>query len=128
MDTGKDSVVIGNISPESKVGEGGVVIGPTHPNGSINISGSFAAGRGAQASDGSIAIGANAKAGIPQNPAQSARTEEPSTNPPSKKPPEAVKNSNKPHSSFALVAIATVSGVLVLLCGYFITEYFGIQL
>ena len=59
--TGKDSVVIGNV--EGDVGEGSVVIGPTDSQGNTIINQSMAAGRGASAAPGSIAIGAGASAG-----------------------------------------------------------------
>lgn len=59
--TGKDSVVIGNISGE--VGDGSVVIGATDSNGNVILNQSMAVGRNAKAGPGSIAIGAGAGAG-----------------------------------------------------------------
>lgn len=59
--TGKDSVVIGDISGE--VGDGSVVIGPTDDRGNTVINQPMAAGRGAAAGPNSIAIGAGASAG-----------------------------------------------------------------
>ncbi len=59
--TGKDSVVIGNVSGE--VGDGSVVIGPTDAFGNTRITQPMAVGRGASAGAGSIAIGAGASAG-----------------------------------------------------------------
>ena len=58
---GKDSVVIGNIT--GNVGDGSVVIGATDANGNTILNQSMAIGRNAFASEGSIAIGANAGAG-----------------------------------------------------------------
>ena len=59
--TGKDSVVIGNVSGD--VGDGSVVIGATDERGNTIINQSMAVGRGASAGPGSIAIGAGASAG-----------------------------------------------------------------
>ena len=59
--TGKDSVVIGNVSGD--VGDGSVVIGPTDDRGNTIINQPMAVGRGAKAGPGSIAIGAGACAG-----------------------------------------------------------------
>ena len=59
--TGKDSVVIGDVSGD--VGDGSVVIGPTDEQGNTIINQSMAVGRGAKADNGSIAIGAGACAG-----------------------------------------------------------------
>ncbi len=59
--TGKDSVVIGNVSGE--VGEGSVVIGATDERGNTIINQPMAVGRGASAGPDSIAIGAGASAG-----------------------------------------------------------------
>jgi len=59
--TGKDSVVMGDVSGE--VGEGSVVIGPTDNRGNTIINQPMAVGRGASAGPGSIAIGAGASAG-----------------------------------------------------------------
>lgn len=59
--TGKDSVVIGNVSGE--IGEGSVVIGATDQFGNTIINQPMAVGRGACAGPGSIAIGAGAAAG-----------------------------------------------------------------
>ncbi|EKF9297375.1 hypothetical protein BOO91_20875 [Vibrio navarrensis] len=59
--TGKDSVVIGNVSGE--IGEGSVVIGATDQFGNTIINQPMAVGRGASAGPGSIAIGAGASAG-----------------------------------------------------------------
>jgi len=59
--TGKDSVVIGNVSGE--IGEGSVVIGATDERGNTIINQPMAVGRGASAGPGSIAIGAGASAG-----------------------------------------------------------------
>lgn len=58
---GKDSVVIGNVS--GNVGDGSVVIGPTDTFGNVTLNQSMAIGKNAYASEGSIAIGANAGAG-----------------------------------------------------------------
>lgn len=59
--TGKDTVVIGNVSGD--VGDGSVVIGPTDERGNTIINQPMAVGRGASAGPGSIAIGAGASAG-----------------------------------------------------------------
>lgn len=59
--TGKDSVVIGDVSGE--VGDGSVVIGPTDSRGNTIINQPMAVGRGAKAGPSSIAIGAGAAAG-----------------------------------------------------------------
>lgn len=63
MKVGKDSVVIGNIPSDSHVGDGSVVIGATDSRGNTNINQPMAVGRRAQATPGSIAIGAFARAG-----------------------------------------------------------------
>ena len=63
MKIGKDSVVIGNVSPNTEVGDGSVVIGPTDANGNTIINQPMAVGRNAQAGPQSIAIGAGANAG-----------------------------------------------------------------
>ena len=59
--TGKDSVVIGDVSGE--VGDGSVVIGATDSNGNVILNQSMAVGRNAKAGPGWIAIGAGAGAG-----------------------------------------------------------------
>ncbi len=59
--TGKDTVVIGNVSGE--VGDGSVVIGATDERGNTIINQPMAVGRGAKAGPGSTAIGAGAAAG-----------------------------------------------------------------
>jgi hypothetical protein len=61
VNVGKDSVVIGNVSGD--IGDGSVVIGPTDANGNVILNHSMAVGKKAYASEGSIAIGANAGAG-----------------------------------------------------------------
>lgn len=61
INVGKDSVVIGNVS--GNVGDGSVVIGSTDANGNVILNQSMAIGKNAFASEGSIAIGANAGAG-----------------------------------------------------------------
>jgi hypothetical protein len=66
MKVGKDSVVIGNVPPNSQVGNGSVVIGATDSQGNTIIDRPMAVGRGAQAGPGSIAIGAFAGAGVGQ--------------------------------------------------------------
>lgn len=63
MKIGKDTVVIGNVSPNTEVGDGSVVIGPTDANGNTIINQPMAIGRNAQAGPQSIAIGAGANAG-----------------------------------------------------------------
>lgn len=63
LDVGKDSVVIGNVPPDTKIGEGSIVIGPTDNKGNTIINTPMAVGRGAKAGPGSIAIGAGAGAG-----------------------------------------------------------------
>jgi hypothetical protein len=59
MKIGKDAVVMGNISPDTEVGDGSVVIGSTDAQGNI-INQPMAVGRNAQAGPQSIAIGAGA--------------------------------------------------------------------
>ena len=59
--TGKDTVVIGNVS--GSVGDGSVVIGATDERGNTIINQPMAVGRGATAGPGSIAIGAGASSG-----------------------------------------------------------------
>lgn len=59
--TGKDTVIIGNVSGD--VGDGSVVIGATDEHGNTIINQPMAVGRGASAGPGSIAIGADASAG-----------------------------------------------------------------
>lgn len=66
MKVGKDSVVIGNVPPDSHVGNGSVVIGATDSRGNTIINQPMAVGRGAQAGPSSIAIGAFAGAGVAQ--------------------------------------------------------------
>lgn len=66
MKIGKDAVVIGNVSPNSHVGDGSIVISATDSRGNTIINQPMAVGRGAQAGPGSIAIGAFASAGIVQ--------------------------------------------------------------
>ena len=61
LKTGKDSVVIGNVTGE--IGEGSVVISATDSHGNTIINRPMAVGRGAHAGPGSIAIGAGASAG-----------------------------------------------------------------
>jgi len=61
INVGKDSVVIGDVS--GNVGDGSVVIGATDAKGSVILNQSMAVGKNAYASEGSIAIGANAGAG-----------------------------------------------------------------
>jgi len=61
LKTGKDSVVIGDVTGE--IGEGSVVIGATDSRGNTIINQPMAVGRGAHAGPGSIAIGAGASAG-----------------------------------------------------------------
>jgi len=60
---GKDSVVIGNVPPNTQVGDYSVVIGATDARGNTIINTPMAVGRGAHAGPGSIAIGAFANAG-----------------------------------------------------------------
>jgi hypothetical protein len=61
--TGQDSVVMGHVPDNSRIGEGSVVIGPTDSNGNVILNHSMAVGRGACAGPGSISIGAFAGAG-----------------------------------------------------------------
>lgn len=67
LEVGKDSVVMGNVPPNTRVGDGSVVIGPTDNRGNTIINTPMAVGRGAKAGPGSIAIGANAGAGLKQD-------------------------------------------------------------
>lgn len=69
LEVGEDSVVMGNVPPNTKVGNGSVVIGPTDNRGNTIINTPMAVGRGAKAGPGSIAIGAGAGAGLPQEKA-----------------------------------------------------------
>ena len=62
MKIGKDAVVMGNVSPDTEVGDGSVVVGPTDANGNTIINQPMAVGRNAQAGPQSIAIGAGANA------------------------------------------------------------------
>jgi hypothetical protein len=64
MKIGKNSVVMGLVSPDLEVGEGCVIIGPTDERGNTIIDKSMAVGHGAQAGPDSIAIGAFSGAGI----------------------------------------------------------------
>lgn len=61
LQVGKDSVVIGNIN--GNIGDGSVVIGATDSKGNVILKQSMAIGKNAYASEGSIAIGANAGSG-----------------------------------------------------------------
>jgi hypothetical protein len=63
MKIGKDAVVMGNVSPDTEVGDGSVVIGPIDAQGNTIIQ-PMAVGRNAQAGPQSIAIGASAGAGF----------------------------------------------------------------
>lgn len=64
MTIGKDSVVIGNIDNNRKIGDGCVVIDCPDANGNIILNGkTIAIGIQAYATEGSIAIGAYASAG-----------------------------------------------------------------
>ena len=58
---GKNAVVIGDVSGE--IGDGSVVIGATDERGNTILNESMAIGKGAKASQGSIAIGSGASAG-----------------------------------------------------------------
>lgn len=60
---GQDSVAIGRVT--APVGDRSVVIGATDSNGNTIITQPMAVGYNAQAGPGSIAIGANARAGVP---------------------------------------------------------------
>lgn len=64
MKIGKNSVVMGLVSPDLEVGEGCVIIRPTDERGNTIIDKPMAVGHGAQAGIGSIATGAFAGAGI----------------------------------------------------------------
>jgi hypothetical protein len=59
---GKDSVAIGRVT--APVGDRSVVVGATDSNGNTIITNPMAVGYNAQAGPGSIAIGANARAGV----------------------------------------------------------------
>jgi hypothetical protein len=63
MKTGKHSVVIGSVPPNSNIGEGSVVVGATDSRGNTIINTPMAVGYGAKAGPGSIAIGAFAGSG-----------------------------------------------------------------
>ena len=60
---GSDSVVIGQVPPNAKVGDRSVVIGSTDSRGNTILNQPMAIGNGACAGPGSIAIGAGAGAG-----------------------------------------------------------------
>jgi hypothetical protein len=61
--TGKDSTVMGIIPPNSHIGEGSTVIGPTDQNGNTILTTPMAVGRGACPAPGSVIIGAYANGG-----------------------------------------------------------------
>ena len=63
MKVGKDSVVMGNVSPDSSVGDRSVVVGATDERGNTILNKPMAVGHGAKAGPDSIAIGAQASAG-----------------------------------------------------------------
>jgi hypothetical protein len=63
LNLGKDAVVVGRVPPNSRIGDGSVVIGPTDSNGNVILNAPMAAGRCAYAGPGSISIGAGAGAG-----------------------------------------------------------------
>ncbi|OGI64795.1 MAG: hypothetical protein A2W18_00655 [Candidatus Muproteobacteria bacterium RBG_16_60_9] len=63
MKVGKDSVVTGNVAPDSTVGDRSVVVGPTDSRGNTIHNKPMAVGYGAKAGPDSIAIGAHANAG-----------------------------------------------------------------
>ena len=63
---GNDSVVMGQVSPNAKIGDRSVVIGATDARGNTILNQPMAIGNGACAGPGSIAIGANAGAGACQ--------------------------------------------------------------
>src|SRR6266404_398925 len=67
---GKDAVVVGRVPPNSRIGDGSVVIGPTDSNGNVILNGTMAAGRCAYAGPGSISIGAGAGAGSSPKPCE----------------------------------------------------------
>ena len=60
---GSDSVVMGQISPNARIGDRSVVIGATDSRGNTILNAPMAVGNGACAGPGSIAIGTNAGAG-----------------------------------------------------------------
>jgi hypothetical protein len=62
--TGKDSTVVGQIPPGSRVGDRSTVVGATDSNGNTILNrGGLAIGNGAKADSTSVAIGAHANAG-----------------------------------------------------------------
>ncbi len=64
LSVGADSIVVGGIPSDTKVGDRSVVIGSTDSRGNTILNqGSVAIGQGATAGPDSIAIGANANAG-----------------------------------------------------------------
>ncbi len=69
MKIGEDSVVVGNVAPDTNIGDRSVVIGPTDENGNTIINKPMAIGYGAKAGPNSIAIGAHASAGAASSPA-----------------------------------------------------------
>jgi hypothetical protein len=56
MKVGKDSVVMGDVSGRSDVGDRSVVIGPTDTRGNTILNKSMAVGHGAKAGEGSVAM------------------------------------------------------------------------
>lgn len=68
MKVGKDSVVMGKVSPDSTVGDGSVIVGATDANGNTILNTQMAVGHGAKAGQDSIAIGAFASAGTEGSP------------------------------------------------------------
>jgi hypothetical protein len=58
--TGKDSTVLGNVPPNSVIGEGSTVIGPTDERGNTVLAQPMTIGRGACPSPGSTIVGAYA--------------------------------------------------------------------
>ena len=110
MEVGKDSVVMGNVDPKTKVGDGSVVMGATDARGNAIYNTPMAVGHGAKAGPNSIAVGANASAGVTESP-----------------PPKKIKEQEKPEPApdhwykkpIPVIGITVVGG-LVLACALYL--------
>jgi hypothetical protein len=122
METGKDSVVIGNVPSNIRVGEGSVVIGATDANGNTIINQPMAVGRGAKAGKNSIAIGAFA--GASHNEEMLSKIPSPTSGPAA----NITNNKQGWHDKpIGRIGIGVVIAVLAFLVIYFIKSHFGIQ-
>ena len=129
MEAGKFNTVVGNLPPNSKLGDGNTIVNAADKNGNVILNTPMAVGYGARAGKDSISIGAFAGGGIDSPEINSVLNS--ATNPPDKKPPENIKT--KKHDTLwqrpiGSVWVAVVGGVIVLMVGYIFRHYLGIPL